>query len=86
MARISKPCIVQRRNDSQTFILTLTIAFGFYFMEQAELFPLPRRSGGIPQTLLESLRRARRSGAYRIPEKREVSPENGTSLRRSAGR
>jgi integrase len=28
MARISKPYIVQRRNDSQTFILTLTVASG----------------------------------------------------------
>jgi hypothetical protein len=28
MARISKPYIVQQRNDSQTFILTLTIASG----------------------------------------------------------
>ncbi|MDR1129122.1 MAG: hypothetical protein LBL20_07400, partial [Treponema sp.] len=41
MARISRPVIVQKRNDSQTFVLTLTVASG---LPRAVFRPWSRRS------------------------------------------
>lgn len=79
MARISKPFIVQKRNDSQTFVLTLTVASG---LPHAVFRPWRRRSfTHFPDALAMYRRPSSKSfaerGAFALIDylKKEMDPQ-----------